>query len=197
MRVRSQEEGGRRDDTKGLIVLAGDSPGLHGRWPGNGYFYPWNTHVQARARFTGHRILIDDYFDETLLAILEGGEGVEFIHEHASIGDRWSKNSHEHNIGSKESLFREKTLWPFCLAPFHSWILWLKKKKKKKKTRSLPSPLLCPTPGKCVETDIYLLSKQGKRVYSDIFVSKTRGGDASLLPDAAKKSISQVFFFFF
>lgn len=88
MRVRSQEEGGRRDDTKGLIVLAGDSPGLHGRWPGNGYFYPWNTHVQARARFTGHRILIDDYFDETLLAILEGGEGVEFIHEHASIGDR-------------------------------------------------------------------------------------------------------------
>lgn len=40
MRVRSQEEGGRRDDTKSLIVLAGDSRGLHGRWPGNGYFYP-------------------------------------------------------------------------------------------------------------------------------------------------------------
>lgn len=73
----------------------------------------------------------------------------------------------------------------------------VEEEKKKKKTRSLPSPLLCPTPGKCVETDIYLLSKQGKRVYSDIFVSKTRGGDASLLPDAAKKSISQVFFFFF
>lgn len=43
--------GWQRDDTKGLIVLAGDSRGLHGRWPGNGYFYRWNTHVQARTHF--------------------------------------------------------------------------------------------------------------------------------------------------
>lgn len=43
--------GWQRDDTKGLIVLAGDSRGLHGRWPGNGYFYRWNTRVQARTHF--------------------------------------------------------------------------------------------------------------------------------------------------
>lgn len=37
MRVRSQEGGGAT--TKDLIVLLGDSHGLHGRWPGNGYSY--------------------------------------------------------------------------------------------------------------------------------------------------------------
>ena len=45
-RIRVCQKAGRgwqRDDTKGLIVLAGDSRGLHGRWPGNGYFYRWNT----------------------------------------------------------------------------------------------------------------------------------------------------------
>ena len=38
MRVRSQEEGGGAT-TKDLIVLLGDSHGLHGRRPGNGYSY--------------------------------------------------------------------------------------------------------------------------------------------------------------
>lgn len=57
--------GWQRDDTKGLIVLAGDSRGLHGRWPGNGYFYrriraytfqwpPGNPKAREEVSYTSH-----------------------------------------------------------------------------------------------------------------------------------------------
>lgn len=57
--------GWQRDDTKGLIVLAGDSRGLHGRWPGNGYFYrriraytfqwpPGNSKAREEVSYTSH-----------------------------------------------------------------------------------------------------------------------------------------------
>lgn len=113
---------------------------------------------------------------------------MEFIREHASI-IRDRKLSREYR---KNFFFEKKRFGRFaCLAPFRSSGSVVEEEKKN------PFVALTPfvtTPGKCVETDIYLLSKQGKRVYSDIFVSKTRGGDASLLPDAAKKSITGFLF---
>lgn len=49
------------NDTKDLIVLLGDSRGLHGRWPGNGYSYR-RVRVETHTRFVVPREFILETF---------------------------------------------------------------------------------------------------------------------------------------